>query len=162
MNKEKLFLVLKIMAFALFITFSPVIICYNDIILDKIKFINEWLSMWGGGIIIALMFYLITETIKYYDNVYSDKKNVEDVIECIDKIINSVINNSVDKNTAITEFSYILIVVGSIKNEKKRKEIATIIMSKKNDIELRLTYLDKKQELINNLNIIKTQCYELK
>ena len=151
-----------IMVLALILTFLPVIILHKDIAFDKVRFVNEWLSMWGRGIIIALMLYLITEIIKHYENVYYDKRTIEKVIEIIEKIITSVKNNSIDKNKAITEFNYILVIVGSIKNEKRKEQISNIIMSKKIDIEHRLAYLDKKQELIDNLNTIKIQCYELK
>lgn len=162
MKIKKINIFLIIISLSVTFTFSPILFFYKDISFDKVKFINEWLSMWGRGIIIALLFYSIMEIIKFYDKIYYDEKSLDKIIEYFDKIKNSEISNPYDPNHPVFLLEYIFIIIKSLKNEGLRAKIYLEIKSKESLIRENLCSNNKDENLIDNINILIKKIYEFK
>jgi len=144
------------------ITFLPTLIFKGDIRFDVEKFVNLWIELFGGGIIIALMFYAITQVITYTENKNEDKRYLNQIIFTLGEIKDFFQNKRYDKKHSILiSYKMIFLNIQMINNKKVRLLLHEKLLTINDSIESEISQLDSDTDDTRHIenkveNIIKT------
>jgi hypothetical protein len=116
----------SLVIFALIVTISilsfwPVIFWYKDLSFDKVQFVNEWIKLFGSGIIIALIFYFITLIHSHVNEQKTDSEVIQEIIASLNSVILIIINKDHIKYNAARESIRTLSYMHILINNKKKK-----------------------------------------
>ncbi|MDR0873438.1 MAG: hypothetical protein LBN27_08250 [Prevotellaceae bacterium] len=166
-NKNEFCFMAKIFAIAILFTIIPPFIIYmvsNDIIFDKIKFIHKWIELFGGGIIIALLLFVITNKFTYEQNKNSDKAKKEQIKYNLNTIINILQTKSEsEKSIGLVYLDSTLQLTISISDDISKSNLLGQFNSNYVEIKKELDNLNEINEtpntIINKINEIIKQLY---
>jgi hypothetical protein len=113
----------------------PSIIFQKDIVLDKVLFVNTWIELFCGGIIMALFFYLITQWIESKRKQQEDELILKEIISIFDETLKYFKNKELSKKTEM-EFNYqtILSSINDVHDKYLKKHINQNINADYEDI----------------------------
>ena len=116
----------------LVVTFLPPIIlsiCDTSIIYDKVKFINKWIELLAGGLIVALIFSFVTLILRRYETNRKDNNSINRIIFIMQSTREILHNNKYqEKNIGLLKFSMIRPLISIISDDFKRIEIENLIL----------------------------------
>lgn len=164
MKNNRWVIYIYIFAVLLLITFFPVIVFINKIEFDTIMFVNQWLSIFGSSIIMALFFYAITQFIIHYEKIYDDKKILSSMTIILYEIKNYFIERKISyKTEMLFKLRLLFYYTNGYNNKTKYSLFEDINLftdsiepdircldSTNEDLRLSISKVDKIIEKINN------------
>jgi tetrahydromethanopterin S-methyltransferase subunit H len=127
--------------------------CWSIGIIDKL-FINEWLKKLEEGIVIAFLFYVITQIHDREKKKAADKKTIRHMIGILEEIKQAINNNSVNATIVNSQLNTYLRLAYDINDTSKRVKIESL--TEDNGFMEMLRNIDpngEKQLVINQINI---------
>jgi hypothetical protein len=167
--KKKWLVFILVFISSIGITFLPVLIFRDKTVFDPVRFVNEWINLFGGGIIMALMFYAVTQIISSIDNKNEDEKYINEIIYILRQIKSVFKNKEVEKKKdAVDKLKMILLNIDMMNCKKVKLLLYKEFIINNSDIESELNHLDaqtedtrqiesKIQDIIQNIELWKTK-----
>ena len=120
----------SVIAIIIVITFTPTVIFHKDISLDRALFVSTWMELFGGGIMIALLFYYMTQIIEVRKSVHEDELNYNKIISIFTNTLKFFHQKKIaNQKEVLFEYKRIPMLLNNIKDEK----LETFINKRIND-----------------------------
>jgi len=129
------------------ITLLPAFVLMDKISFDPAQFVNQWMELFGGGIIMALMFYGVTQLITHIENKNEDEKYIIQITSDFRQIQEIFINRKFEnKADALIKFRMIQPIIEMMNNKKLKLLLYNVLKINCDDIESELANFDSQTE----------------
>ena len=161
-----IFLLILIVVVVVIVGIPCIYIIKYDLFFDEIVFINLWFELFGGGIIIASLFFVMTKMYTNYERKKEDKQTVNKIIYVLESVY------SIIKDKKSGEASELLLkcrvsiptLISSINNSEQKEFVDRKISDILQEIIYNLEYLQLdndtriiESKIINTINEIRNE-----
>jgi hypothetical protein len=120
----------------------------DDISFDRIEFIHKWIDLVGGGIFIAMLFYVITIVLNNTQIKNLDKRKLNEIkvlLESVKEILENQKEN--EKQVGLYKINVVMALLPTISNEIQKSKLQEFFMNSFESIKEELENLGEMNEI---------------